>query len=78
MYITKHYIAGNIDPRFTVGNNERNGHAELFEVEMPDGYIVDRDNIIRDPDGYECGVYVGKGGRPKISSKAGSRPDVQL
>ncbi|WP_370677613.1 hypothetical protein [Pleomorphomonas sp. PLEO] len=77
MYITKHYIAGNVDPRFSLGNNERDGHAELFEVELPDGYTV-RDTILRDPDGYECGIYVGKGGRPKISSKAGSCPDVQL
>ena len=78
LLITRHFSRfGNVEDRFTVGDREYEGDAAASEYRVPEGYTLDGDTI-RDPEGYECGIFPGKGDAPVLISMAGPVPDAVL
>ncbi len=77
--ITRHYIAARVADRFSLGNHEHEGSASLDTYVLPAGYHVDVDvGCVRDPDGIECAIVLGPHNGPRLMSRIGSRPDVDL
>lgn len=77
--ITRHYIASNVDDRFSIGDNEHDGNAAAAKYLLPAGYSFDAaDRVIRDKDGVECGVFLGPHNGPRLMSLAGRVPNVDL
>ena len=75
--ITRHYIASNVADRFSVGNNEHDGNASIDTYVLPAGYHVDV-GCVRDPNGIECSIVLGPHNGPRLISRIGNRPDVDL
>lgn len=75
--ITRHFTVQNVVDRFTLGNNEDEGHAAVTEYPLPAGYIVQGGRIC-DPSGIECAIALGPYGGPVLMSRAGSHPDAIL
>lgn len=79
IHITRHYIASNRDDRFSIGDHEHEGSASLDTYTLPEGYAVDHMvGCVRDPDGVECAIVLGQHNGPRLMSRIGSRPDVDL
>lgn len=78
LLVTRHFSGFvNVDDRFSVGDNEHEGDAATSKYRLPDGYTLHGETI-RDPEGYECGIFLGSHDGPVLMSMAGPVADAPL
>lgn len=68
--ITRHHSGfANVEDRYSIGDND-SADTSVGRYVLPHGYTVD-DDVIRDPQGYQCEIVEHDSGRPQLISLAG-------